>query len=302
VTERQMRAIADHDEYHVVVDSSLEPGSLTYAEWYKRGGIADEVLISCHVCHPSMCNDNLSGIAVASAIAKQLEASTPRYSYRILFVPGTIGAITWLALNERTIDRVKHGVVLTGVGDPGHLTYKKSRRGDAEVDRAFAHALRNSGEFDIVDFSPYGYDERQYCSPGFNLPVGCLMRTPFGQYAEYHTSDDDLDFVTAEALEGTLAVCRSAFDVLEGNARYVNLNPKCEPQLGRRGLYGAIGGASDGSTMQMALLWVLNLSDGSRSLLDIADRAALPFAAIREAANVLVDRGLLRTAEAPQPP
>jgi aminopeptidase-like protein len=298
VSERQLHALTD-DEYEVVIDSSLEPGSLTYGEWYLRGETTDEILVSCHICHPSLCNDNLSGIAVASSLAQQLPLTSRRYSYRIVFVPATIGAIAWLALNEPTTDRVKHGVVLTGVGDPGHLTYKRSRRGDAEIDRAFAHVLRHSGnEFDVVDFSPYGYDERQYCSPGFNLPVGCLMRTPFAQYAEYHTSDDDLNFVTPEALADTLTACHAALAVLEGNTRYVNLNPKCEPQLGRRGLYGAIGGASDTRTMQMAMLWVLNLSDGSNSLLDIADRARIPFTTVRDAADLLAERQLLRNADA----
>ncbi|MGH3922845.1 MAG: DUF4910 domain-containing protein, partial [Pseudonocardiaceae bacterium] len=181
-------------------------------------------------------------------------------------------------------------------GDSGPPTYKKSRRGDAEIDRATSHVLRTSGrEHRIVEFSPYGYDERQYCSPGFDLPVGCLNRTPHGQFAEYHTSADNLDFVRPEFLEDSLAICWQAITLLEANLRYQNLNPNCEPQLGKRGLYGALGGRSDTQERQMAMLWVLNLSDGSHSLLDIADRSTLPFELVAETAHTLRDAGLLTT-------
>ena len=155
--------------------------------------VDDEVLISCHICHPSLANDNLSGMALAAYLARHLSSRPRRYSYRFLFIPGTIGSITWLARNEEQASRIRHGLVVTGVGDPGPFTYKRSRRGDAEIDRAAAHVLRHAGgPYTIRDFSPYGYDERQFCSPGFNLPVGCLMRTPHGEYPEYHTSADDL--------------------------------------------------------------------------------------------------------------
>jgi aminopeptidase-like protein len=144
----------------------------------------------------------------------------------------------------------------------------------------------------VIDFSPYGYDERQYCSPGINLPVGCLMRTPWGQYPEYHTSADNLDFVRPEGLADSFATCAAVFELLEGNRRYVNQSPKCEPQLGRRGLYGSLGGR-DPHTDQLALLWTLNLSDGEHTLLDIAERAKMPFTLIRTAADALERSGLL---------
>ena len=293
VSHRQLLALPD-DEYDVSIDSSLEPGSLTYGECFLPGLVPDEILISCHVCHPSLCNDNLSGIALATYLARHLSTRPHRYSYRFLFIPGTIGAITWLALNEAGVSRIKHGVVLTGVGDAGKVTYKKSRRGDAEVDRVFVHVLRHSGDdFGVQEFSPYGYDERQYCSPGFDLPVGSLMRTPFGRYPEYHTSADNLDFVRPQFLADSFTKCAAGLAVLDANGRYVNQNPKCEPQLGRRGLYDAIGGRSDAKARQMAMLWVLNFSDGSQSLLDIAERAGTPFEAIREAADLLLEHRLL---------
>ena len=166
------------------------------------GETTDEVLFSSHVCHPSLCNDNLSGIALAVCVAKYLQSTSHRYSYRFLFAPATIGPMTWLAANEHQTGRIKHGLILACVGDPGKTTYKKSRRGDAEVDRAVAHVLKHSGQdYEINEFSPWGYDERQYCSPGFNLPIGCLMRTPNGCFPEYHSSADNLEFVRPESLE-----------------------------------------------------------------------------------------------------
>jgi aminopeptidase-like protein len=160
-------------EYEVCIDSNLRNGSLTYGECFISGATDEEVLVSCHTCHPSLANDNLAGIAVAVALARQLASCPQRLSYRFLFIPGTIGSIAWLALNEAGIHRIQHGLVLTCAGDAGPITYKKSRRGNAIIDRAMQHVLRTSGaEHRVVDFHPYGYDERQYCSPGINLPVG----------------------------------------------------------------------------------------------------------------------------------
>lgn len=278
-------------EYEVRIDSTLADGSLTYAEHVVPGTVSDEVLVSCHVCHPSLANDNMAGVAVAVHLARSLE--NPHYTYRFVFAPGTIGAITWLARNAARVDRVRHGLVLACAGDRGSLTYKQSRRGDAEIDRVLAHVLRDRPH-EIRAFSPYGYDERQYCSPGFDLGVGSLTRTPYAGYPEYHTSGDDPDFVAPEALADTLAVCREAFDVLDRNRTYVNTSPYGEPQLGRRGLYSSLGGRSDAKDAQLAMLWVLNYSDGRHSLLDIAERAKLPFSAVVTAADALLDADLLK--------
>jgi aminopeptidase-like protein len=282
------------EEYDVVVDSTFQAGSLTYGESYLPGETSDEVLVSCHVCHPSLCNDNLSGITVAVKLAETMAARARRYSYRFLFIPGTIGSITWLAQNEQTVPRIRHGLVVTGVGDAGNVTYKRSRQGDAEIDRAMTHVLRHAGEaHSIIDFFPYGYDERQYCSPGFNLPVGCFMRTPHGQYPEYHSSADNLDLIRPESLSGSYEHCLKVFELLEGNRVYVNQSPKCEPQLGRRGLYRSVAGQQENQFRELALLWVLNMSDGRHALLDIADRADLPFRQIQSAAQALIEAGLL---------
>lgn len=280
-------------EYEVCIDSSLTAGNLTYGECYLPGQTTDEILISCHACHPSLANDNLSGLTVATFLAKLLSDCERRYSYRFLFIPGTIGAITWLAQNRSTAGRVRHGLVLTCIGDAGGFHYKKSRRGNAEVDRAAAHVLKHQNESSaILDFSPYGYDERQYCSPGFNLPVGCLMRSVWGAFPEYHTSADNLEFIRPRQLAASLQVCAAIFDVLENNQTYRNLNPFCEPQLGRRNLYRTTGGNSIGEEIN-ARLWVLNFSDGEHSLLDIAERSGLSFSLIRDAAEVLSESGLL---------
>jgi aminopeptidase-like protein len=285
----------EEGEYEVAIDSSLEAGHLTYGEYYLKGETDDEILISSHSCHPSLCNDNLSGMALATFLAKHLTTLELRYSYRFLFIPGTIGSITWLALNESQVPKIRHGLVVACVGDPGESTYKKSRHGDAVIDMAVMHVLKHSGQdYEILDFTPYGYDERQYCSPGFNLPVGSLTRTPHGRYPEYHTSADNLGLVQPEYLADSYSKYLAVLDVLENNRRFVNTNPKCEPQLGKRGLYGAFGGRKDSNQYELAMLWVLNLSDGNHTLLEIADRSDFAFNTIKEAAQALLKCDLLR--------
>lgn len=288
LSHRQLQSLEDGD-YEVVIDATLADGYLTYGEVYLPGETEDEILLSCHICHPSLCNDNLSGVSVLTLLAEQLAAAPRRHSYRFLFIPGTIGAITWLAQHAAAVSRIRHGLVVSGIGDRGGLTYKKSRQGNATVDRAVAYLLGRSGlRHEIVDFTPYGYDERQYCSPGFNLPVGRLSRTPFGSYPEYHTSADNLDFVTPVALGEAWATLRDILQLLDGDGKFINLNPYCEPQLGKRGLYDSIG------DNELAMLWVLNLSDGEHSLLDIAERSGVEFGALREAAELLCRHALLK--------
>jgi aminopeptidase-like protein len=292
LSHNQLLALKD-GQYEVCIDSTLQDGTLTLGECYLPGRTTDEVLISCHVCHPSLANDNLSGLTVATHLAQFLAGRELRYSYRFLFIPGTIGAITWLARNPAAVGRIRHGLVLTCIGDKGSFHYKKSRRGIAEIDRAVMHVLSQQTDSpEFLEFSPYGYDERQYCSPGFNLPVGCLMRSVWGTFPEYHTSADNLEFIQPAKLAESLRVCTAVFDVLEGNRRYRNLNPYCEPQLGKRGLYRPTGGGSIEEELN-ARLWVLNLSDGQHSLLDIAERSRVAFPMIHDAADLLHENGLL---------
>ncbi|NLT68303.1 MAG: DUF4910 domain-containing protein [Acidobacteria bacterium] len=296
MSHRQLSRLPD-EEYEVCIDATLAAGHMTIGELRIQGRTNSEVIISAHSCHPSLCNDNLSGMAVATLLAQRLARLPLRYSYRFLWMPGTIGAIAWLALNESVVPRIKHGLVLSCLGDPGKFSYKRSRRGDSEIDQAVENLLFHSGrEYQIFDFSPYGYDERQFCSPGFNLPVGCFMRTPNGRYPEYHTSADNLDFVTRDSLSESLRHLLEVVFILENNSRYLNLNPKCEPQLGRRGLYEQVGGKTQ-PRREEAMLWILNLSDGEHSLLDIAQRSGMPFPDLFSAAELLEEHRLLKKLE-----
>lgn len=286
-------------EYDVRIDSSLRPGSLTYGELLIPGDREQEVLLTAHICHPSLANDNCAGLALAATLARLLEARPRRrYSYRFLLSPGTIGPLTWLSRNQTRTHLIEHGLVLSCVGDGGGPTYKRSRRGDAKIDRAMAHVLKHlAPDAQVMDFSPYGYDERQFCSPGFNLPVGLFQRSLHGTFPEYHTSADNLAFIRPEHLAFSLRIVLAALDVIEADCHPINLVPYGEPQLGRRGLYGNVGGGKTTSADIMAMLWVLNLADGSHSLLDIAERAAVPFADINRAALRLAHAGLLELPE-----
>jgi aminopeptidase-like protein len=296
LSQRQRDALSD-DEYEICIDSTLEPGHLTYAEGVLPGTSPQEILLTAHVCHPSLCNDNLSGVAVATALLQQLwrqaEKTPPRYTLRVLFIPGTIGSIAWLAQNRERASRIRHGLSLVCLGDARPFTYKRTLHGAREIDRVMAYALEASKQpHQLIDYFPYGYDERQFNSPGFGLPVGSFMRAQHGKFPEYHTSADDLSFITPERLEQSLDVCLSVVGILNDNRRYQNLKPFAEPQLGKRGVYPALGGGNIADT-QLALFWLLALSDGQHDLLQIASRSALPFSVIRDAARLLEQHELL---------
>ncbi len=279
--------------YQVQIDSSLAPGSLSYGECFIAGKSREEVLFFTHVCHPSLANDNTSGMAIASFLAQWIGTQPRRYSYRFVFAPGTIGSLCWLSRNQQRLKHVRHGLVLGLLGDPGTLTYKRSRRGDCDIDQLLSYLVTAADPpGSVIDFEPYGYDERQLCSPGFNLPVGRLTRSVNDGYAQYHSSADDLALISPGQLQRSLELCQQAVEILESNRRMVNLAPKGEPRLGKRGLYGAMGGRSP-ADRERAMLWILNQSDGSASLLDIAQRSGIGYAAIRSAADELTNAGLL---------
>jgi len=293
---RRLEAAGDDARYEVVIDTDLKPGSLTYGEHLVEGGTAGEVLFFCHSCHPSLANDNLSGMVVATALAGRLgQRRDLRHSYRFVFAPATIGSITWLALNQQNLSSIRHGLVLSLLGDPGPFTYKKSRQEIASIDQVMKQVLRARGvEHEIRPFTPTGYDERQFCSPGIDLPLGCLMRTPPGEFPEYHTSADNLDFVTPESLSGSLELLTEIVDVLEADQTFENLKPFGEPFLGKYGLYQSLPSSASAAEFQLAVQWVLNLSDRTNSLLDIAGRSELPFNVLKLAADRLLDAGLVR--------
>jgi aminopeptidase-like protein len=289
---RQLEALAS-GMYRVRIDSELKDGSLAYGEYVHQGETDREFLLTTHICHPSMANDNCSGLALLTLLARDLSHRRTRYTYRFLFAPGTIGALAWLAANEDRVKLIDHGLVISCVGDSGGPSYKRSRRHDAFIDRAMAHVLRNASGSRLLDFSPYGYDERQFCSPGFNLPVGLFQRSTFATFPEYHTSADNLDFIRPEYLADSYRLLMDAIDIVEKDWTPLNLFPKGEPQLGRRGLYGALGGDKSASEKAMAMLWVLNLADGENSLLAIAERSGLNFDDVAGAAELLREHGLL---------
>ena len=291
----RLRERLGDDAYRVRIDATLAPGSLSYGECVLPGTSAEEVLFSCHCCHPSLANDNLAALSVALELARGLMARPRRMTYRFVFAPGTIGAIAWLAGNGAAVARLRHGLVLACLGDAAAPSYKRSRGGGAAIDRYASHVLRQRGSgARIRDFVPFGYDERQYGSPGFDLPVGCLMRSAPGEYPEYHSSADDLAFIRPEAMADSLAVLTEIVDLIEQDGCWRNMRPFGEPQLGRRGLYAPIGGARLGEGADPTdMLWVLNFSDGAHSLLDIAERAGRPFGGMAQAARVLAEAGLL---------
>jgi aminopeptidase-like protein len=290
--QRRLDELADDGPYEVVIDSTLAPGSLTYGECLLPGETEEEVLLVTHVCHPSLANDNLSGIALLTELATALSDRPRHFSYRFLFIPATIGSIAWLARNEGHLSGIVAGLVVACVGDPAPITYKRSRRGHALLDRAAEHVVAHEDGGRVLEFKPWGWDERQFNSPGFDLPVGCLTRSLEGEFPEYHSSADNLDFIQPECLEGSLHAALAILEILERDRAYLNLSPKGEPQLGKRGLYRAVGGSGP-EVDQLALLWVLNQSDGNNSLLDIAERSDIPFAAVMRAAEALAEADLL---------
>ncbi len=294
--DRQRRALPEGD-YRVVVDTEMVAGSMTMSEVVLPGETGREVLLSTYTCHPSMANNELSGPLVAAFLYRRLSRwPRRRLSYRFVFTPETIGAIAYLAMRgEHLRARLDAGYVVTCVGDPGAFTFKRSRRGDTLADRAAEAALPRFGPARWLDYEPIGSDERQYGSPGFDLPVASLMRTMYATYPEYHTSTDDRELVTDAALQGSVdayeAMCR-ALD--RGGASYRNLRPHGEPQLGRRGLYPDVTVGAGNARVADAIFWVLNFSDGGHDLLAIARRSGLPLDALADAAERCAAAGLLR--------
>ena len=283
-------------DYDVLVDSTLAPGELVYGEVVLPGSTDAEIVVSSHVCHPSLVNDNLTGVAVATEVIRRVAGwSARRHTYRFLFAPGTIGSLAWLSRNGCRLPSIRHGLVITGLGGGGPLVYKQTLHADRPVDEAAAHVVRARGG-EVRGYSPYGYDERQFNAVGFGLPFGRLTRTPHGEYPEYHTSADDLAFVGDAELEDSLEAIVEVLDVLEGDRTFRNLSPYGEPQLGKRDLYPTTGGRSATDEV-MAMLWTLALSDGETSLLRVAQRSGTPFPAVRHAAVRLEGARLLEEVE-----
>ncbi|GAB5535121.1 MAG: DUF4910 domain-containing protein [Rubricoccaceae bacterium] len=296
-------------ELKVVIDAELFEGSLTYGEVVLPGRTEDEILISAHACHPALANDNASSLAVATAVARQLASGpTLRHTVRFVFAPGTIGGIAWLASNRQRVGRIQHGLVLANLGDAGGFTYKQTRRGVSTVDRVVPETIWQAGHaVEVRAFDPFGYDERQYGSPGFDLPVGRLTRTPHAEYPEYHTSADDMSLMDPNALADSVTMLRRIIDALDRAPAavvpepsspdgYQSLAPYGEPQLGRRGLYAFPDGTPHPRDLQTAISWVLSFGDGCHTLEQVASRSGVsPNVIHRAAARLfeadLIDRG-----------
>ena len=283
-------------EYEVCIDSALADGALSYGEVLVPGTTGREFILSAHTCHPSLADDNLSGIAVAIIAARRLleRGNSPAIGLRVIFAPGTIGTVAWLANNQQTLQRVVGGLTLVCLGDEQPLAYKRTIRGDTAIDQAAAAALEFSEPgSDVLDYHPWGYDERQYNSPGIDLPVGSLMRGRHGQFPEYHTSGDSLDFVSAGQIAAAARVVDEILKRFQATRVYRNLQGEGEPQLGRRGLFRRLGGSGDPEAQQLAILWLLALADGRRTLEQIAERAGVSLEIVESAAAALVESNLL---------
>lgn len=317
VAHNQLESFND-SHYDVKVDSSLKPGSLTYGEFLKKGKISDEILISTYICHPSLCNDNLSGVVVSTMLAHILSKIDTYFSYRFLFVPETIGTIAWLSKNQKNLSKIKGGLVITCVGDNGNFTYKKTKHGNSTIDKIINDVFKQSKKkIEIKNFFPYGSDERQFCSPGINLNMGVFMRTPYYEFKEYHTADDNLKFISKTALSDSLfMILKIIFTIetkkfIEQKSKikkiinnksdvYLNLSPKCEPQLGKRKLYRNISKSrlvdkyNPQDVIEISILWILNYSDGNHSLKDISKISGLPIKLLKNSSQLLLKKSLLK--------
>ncbi len=280
--------------YRVHIDSELFAGSLSYGELLIPGDTDREILLSTYVCHPSMANNELSGPCVTTWLARWLQKRpTRRYGYRILFLPETIGSICYLSRHLEALKaRVTAGFVVTCVGDERAYSYLPSRAGDSLADRVALHVLRHTDpDFKRYTFLDRGSDERQYCSPGVDLPVCSLMRSKYGSYPEYHTSLDDLTLVTAAGLEGGYTALRRALECLEQDC-IPRATTLCEPQLGRRGLYPTLSMRGSGLDVRDTMN-LLAYSDGRLSLLEIATLLDVPMWTLHPLACRLAEQGLL---------
>lgn len=316
LTHAQFQKLDKKEKYHVVVDTTLAPGALTYGETILPGSSGKEFLISTYVCHPSLANDNLSGVVLWTLLLRELSGRTLRHSYRFVIAPETIGALAYIAGNEQAVKALTGGLVATTVAGPGRFGYKRTFRGDSIVDRSVRLTFRELGlEFTEYPFDVNGSDERQYSTPGLRVPVGTICKDKYYEYPYYHTSLDNLEFVSAANLVETLKIYTLAIEKLEQNRTYRSLNLIGEPMLGKRGLYPKMGGAIKQKVADSfvhgerryavdagniifgneldAIRWVLFYADGQTSLLDVAERIGLPMGQLYDVAGKLAAGGLL---------
>jgi aminopeptidase-like protein len=291
LTHDQKNTLGDGN-YQVVIDSKLFDGQLNYGELLLPGESDQEVFLSTYICHPSMANDNLSGISVATYLAKWLsELKTRYYTYRLVFVPETIGSIAYLSKNYQNLKKkIIAGFNISCVGDDRSYSYLPSRNGNTISDKIAKHVLKwIDPNFTVYSWLDRGSDERQYCAPGIDLPIASILRTKHNEYPEYHTSLDNLnDVVTVKGLNGGYWALRRALELIEKNKNY-KTKFLCEPQLSKRSLYGSISAKKLTDEQTLKMLHFLNYCDCEHSLIDIAEKINLPAWDLYE----LVDRLIL---------
>ena len=298
LSHKQFEQLDTTSKYEVYIDSSLnDNGSMSIAEATIKGSSNREILFSTYFCHPSLASNELSGPLVSAFLYEKMkEMKNLKYTYRFIFIPETIGSIYYLSEHgEHLRKHLDAGFVITCIGDSGAYTYKRSRRGNALPDRVVELLLQQTEKkYNIIDFFPdNGSDERQYCSPGFNLPVGSLMRTMYGKYPEYHTSGDNKNFISFKAMEESVNKYLKVVEILEKNDCYINTMPFCEPQLGKRGLYPTLGSREKSGNFVSTMMWILNLADGNNDLVDISQKSKISFEELSPVIDKLIESGIL---------
>lgn len=281
------------DTYRVKIDSELSNGSLSYGELIIPGSTDDEILLTTYICHPSMGNNELSGPCVTTYLARWILSQPRKYTYRILFLPETIGSITYISKHLKVLkEKVKAGFVLTCIGDEKEYSYLASRYGDTLADQVGKSILKDIDPlFKHYSFLDRGSDERQFCSPGVNLPVVSIMRSKYGTYPEYHTSLDDLNFISTKGLRDSLSAMQKIVMALESN-RYPKITVFCEPQLGKRGLYPTLSTRESALTVR-TMMNLLAYADGNNSLLDLSEILNVSFFELDMICKKLEENGLI---------
>lgn len=317
ISYNQYKNLNQNEKYHIYIDSELEPGSLSYGEFNIKGAIENEYLVSTYCCHPSLANDNLSGVVLWILLLRELKKMHTRNSYRFIIVPETIGAIAYLSLNEEIMKNLNGGFVITTVAGPGQFGYKRTFLGDHLIDRIVQKTYRELRcDYISYPFSVMGSDETQFSAPHFRIPVGTICKDKYYEYKYYHTSLDNLDYINAENLINTLKIYLLSIEKLEHNVYYKSLCPFCEPMLGKRGLYPNVGGSINQKATNMkiknserhyqisneksisgneleAIYWIMFYCDGNYSIMDIAEKTDLPVKQLHLIAKKLCENGLL---------
>lgn len=291
------KSLSKDGEYRVVVNSSLQDGSLTYGELLLPGESEEEILFTSYLCHPSMANNELSGPLTLSFLYRELKKQkNSHYSYRFVIAPETIGAICYLAQNKEILMKnVKGGFIFTCCGDNGSITYKSTRDENTLTNRILPHVLNSKGvEFGVIPFDPIGSDERQYASPGFNLPVGVVMRTPFSEYPEYHTSLDNKELMNFGKIEELTKTIRDVVKAFNLNDKYENQIKYGEPFLGKRNLYEDLSTSRSHSETIKMRMRLLNYLDGKRDLLEVCEKYDYSILDTENEINQLLSNGLIK--------